>query len=133
MAVAALKRVQGNLERYRASLLKTACEGGLVPTEAELARAEGRDTSTPTGSWSASCPSAVHAGVQQKRGRKYKEPAAPDTSDLPDLAGGLGMGIISRGRRSTPGAAAVTQKGAGTPYAALSPCGQCDLGWARPI
>jgi type I restriction enzyme S subunit len=37
-ATAALKRVQANLKRYRASVLKAACEGRLVPTEAELAR-----------------------------------------------------------------------------------------------
>lgn len=37
-AVAALKRVQSNLKRYRAAVLKAACEGRLVPTEAELAR-----------------------------------------------------------------------------------------------
>ena len=36
--VAALRRVQANLRRYRASVLKAACEGKLVPTEAELAR-----------------------------------------------------------------------------------------------
>jgi type I restriction enzyme S subunit len=42
-AVAALKRVKANLKRYRAAVLKAACEGRLVPTEAELARAEGRD------------------------------------------------------------------------------------------
>ena len=42
-SVAALKRAQANLKRYRASLLKTACEGRLVPTEAELARSEDRD------------------------------------------------------------------------------------------
>jgi type I restriction enzyme S subunit len=41
-AVAALKRVQANLKRYRAAVLKAACEGRLVPTEAELARHEGR-------------------------------------------------------------------------------------------
>lgn len=41
-AVAALKRVQANLNRYRAAVLKAACEGRLVPTEAELARREGR-------------------------------------------------------------------------------------------
>jgi type I restriction enzyme S subunit len=35
-AVAALKRVQANLKRYRASVLQVACEGRLVPTEAEL-------------------------------------------------------------------------------------------------
>jgi hypothetical protein len=32
-AVAALKRVQANLKRHRASALKAACEGRLVPTE----------------------------------------------------------------------------------------------------
>ena len=42
-SVAALKRAQANLKRYRASVLKAACEGKLVPTEAELARDEGRD------------------------------------------------------------------------------------------
>jgi type I restriction enzyme, S subunit len=41
-AVATLERVQRNLKRYRASVLKAAVEGRLVPTEAELARAEGR-------------------------------------------------------------------------------------------
>jgi len=40
--VAALKRVQANLRRYRAAVLKAACEGRLVPTEAELARQESR-------------------------------------------------------------------------------------------
>jgi hypothetical protein len=34
--VAALRRVQANLKRYRAAVLKAACEGRLVPTEAEL-------------------------------------------------------------------------------------------------
>jgi len=41
-AVAALKRIKANLKRYRASVLKAACEGRLVPIEAEIARAEGR-------------------------------------------------------------------------------------------
>jgi type I restriction enzyme S subunit len=36
--VAALRRVQANLKRYRAAVLKAACEGQLVPTEAELAK-----------------------------------------------------------------------------------------------
>jgi type I restriction enzyme S subunit len=41
--VAALRRVQANLHRYRAAVLKAACEGRLVPTEAELARKERRE------------------------------------------------------------------------------------------
>jgi type I restriction enzyme, S subunit len=42
-AVANLKRVKANLKRYKASVLKDAVEGRLVPTEAELARREGRN------------------------------------------------------------------------------------------
>lgn len=44
--VAGLERVRANLKRYRAAVLKAACEGTLVPTEADLARAEGRDYET---------------------------------------------------------------------------------------
>ena len=96
-AVAALKRVQGNLERYRSSLLKTACEGGLVPTEAGLARASGREyepadrllervLSERRARWES----------QQKRQRKYKEPAAPDTSDLPELPEGWAWATVGQ-------------------------------------
>ena len=42
-SVAALRRSQANLKRYRASTLRAACSGELAPTEAELARAEGRE------------------------------------------------------------------------------------------
>lgn len=42
-AIAALERVKKNLERYRKSVLKAGVEGRLVPTEAKLARKEGRD------------------------------------------------------------------------------------------
>ena len=42
-ATAALQQVRTKLDRYRASILKTACEGRLVLTEAEIARAEERD------------------------------------------------------------------------------------------
>jgi type I restriction enzyme S subunit len=38
----ALSRMQANLKRYRAAVLKAACEGRLIPTEAELARIEHR-------------------------------------------------------------------------------------------
>jgi type I restriction enzyme S subunit len=38
-AETALKRVQTNLRRYRAAVLKAACEGRLVPTDAQLAQA----------------------------------------------------------------------------------------------
>lgn len=41
--VTTLERAQRNLKRYRASVLKAAVEGRLVPTEAELAKRERRD------------------------------------------------------------------------------------------
>jgi type I restriction enzyme S subunit len=41
--VAALERALLNLKRYRAAVLNAACEGRLVPTEAEIARKEGRE------------------------------------------------------------------------------------------
>lgn len=108
-SIAALKRVQANLKRYRASVLKAASEGKLVPIEAELARAEGRDYE--------------HASVmlerilterrarwesQPKRRGKYKEPAGPDTADLPELPEGwtwatlAQTGEVRLGRQRSP-------------------------------
>ena len=88
-SVAALKRVQANLKRYRASVLKVACEGRLVSTEAELARAEGRDYEPADRHLERIL--AEHRArweAQEKRRGKYKEPVAPDTSDLPELPEG---------------------------------------------
>ena len=96
-SVAALKRVQVNLKRYRASILKAACEGKLVPTEAELAQSEGRDyepadrlleriLSERRARWES----------QEKRRGKYKEPGAPDTSDLPDLPAGWAWATVDQ-------------------------------------
>jgi len=83
--VAALQRVQSKLKRYRASVLKSACEGRLVPTESELARAEGRDYE--------SAKVLLQRILTERRekwdGRgKYKEPAAPDIANLPELPDG---------------------------------------------
>ena len=88
-AVAALRRTQANLKRYRASTLRAACSGELVPTEAELARAEGRDYE-PAGVLLERILAERRARweSQEKRRGKYKEPAAPDTSDLPSLPEG---------------------------------------------
>ena len=54
-------------------------------------------TSLPTGSCSASWPSAAPAWHSQpKRRRKYKEPAPPDTSALPELPEGWVWGTVER-------------------------------------
>lgn len=106
--VAALRRVQANLKRYRAAVLKAACEGQLVPTEAELRNAELRrqkdenKRAKPADSTSSFIPhtSSFESGeallqriLAERRknwtGRgKYKEPAAPDTANLPPLPEG---------------------------------------------
>ena len=50
----ALKRVQANLKRYRAAVLKAACEGKLVPTETELTAKNAKSTKTKPRALSAS-------------------------------------------------------------------------------
>ena len=95
-SVASLKRMQANLKRYRASVLKAACEGRLVPTEAELARAEGRNYE-PADQLLERILAERQARweSQEKRRGKYKEPASPDTSELPDLPEGWVWGGLS--------------------------------------
>jgi len=78
--VAALRRVQANLKRYRAAVLKAACEGRLVPTEAELARKEGRNFE--------SADDLLARVLDERRqgwlGRgRYKEPTATEPINLP--------------------------------------------------
>ncbi|MGO8755050.1 MAG: restriction endonuclease subunit S [Gallionellaceae bacterium] len=84
-AVANLKRVKANLKRYKAAVLKAAVEGRLVETEAELARREGRSFETGA----QLLQRILETRRSQWKGKgKYKEPAAPDTSDLPELPEG---------------------------------------------
>ncbi|MEX1024245.1 MAG: restriction endonuclease subunit S [Planctomycetota bacterium] len=102
-AVATLERVQRNLKRYRASVLKAAVEGRLVPTEAELARAEGRDYEPASvllerilterrRRWEESELAKMNAkGKPPKNDKwkaKYKEPAEPDAAEFAVLTSG---------------------------------------------
>jgi type I restriction enzyme S subunit len=101
--VASLERVQANLKRYRASVLKAACEGKLVSTEAELARKEGRAYESGAellkrilverrARWEADelakmkAKGKVPAGDAWKK--KYVEPTPPQTKELPALPEG---------------------------------------------
>jgi len=110
-AVAALKRIRANLKRYRASVLKAACEGRLVPTEAELARAEGRDYETGAQLLARILRErriAWETQVPNVRKRKYDEPQPPDTSRLPELPEGWTwasveqVGRLQLGRQRAP-------------------------------
>lgn len=102
-AVAALRRIQANLKRYRASVLKAACEGRLVPTEAELARCEGRDYEPADrlltrilkerrAKWEAEQLAKMQATSKPPKDdewkAKYQEPSAPDASGIPELPDG---------------------------------------------
>ena len=115
--VASLKRVQAALKRYRASVLKAACEGRLVPTEAELARRESRPYEPAT--------TLLACILEERRshwfGRgRYEEPATLDTTKLYQLPDGwtwaaveqlitqpLCNGISIKGSDSPPGVRAL--------------------------
>ena len=84
-AVAGLQRVKANLKRYKAAVLKSAVAGRLVETEADLARREGRSFETGT----QLLQRILDTRRSQRQGKgKYKEPAAPDTTGLPELPEG---------------------------------------------
>jgi type I restriction enzyme S subunit len=101
--VAALKRIRANLKRYRASVLKAACEGRLVPTEAELARRDGLSYETGgqllarilkerRARWEtdqlAKMQAAGKIPKDDKWKAKYPQPSTPSTSELPELPHG---------------------------------------------
>ncbi len=75
--VATLERVQRNLKRYRASVLKAAVEGRLVPTEAELARTEGRDYEPAS--------ALLHDGDREKSAQKKRAGRLWGAGVVPEL------------------------------------------------
>ena len=84
-AVASLQRVKAQLKRYKACALKAAVEGRLVEIEAERARREGRGFETGE----RLLERILETRRSQWEGKgKYKEPAAPETADLPELPEG---------------------------------------------
>ena len=80
-AVANLKRAKANLRRYKAAVLKAAVEGRLVPTEAELARREGR--SFETGAHFLQRILDTRPSHWKGKG-KFKQPCALDEGNLSD-------------------------------------------------
>jgi type I restriction enzyme S subunit len=110
-AVAALERTRANLKRYRASVLKSACEGRLVPTEAELARREGRAYEPASvllerilkerrARWEAEELTKLQASGKAPKDdhwkQGYKEPEPPDTRGLPDSSEGWVWGSVAQ-------------------------------------
>ena len=87
-AVALLERVKANLKRARASVLKAAVGGRLVPTEAALARAEGRDYE-PASVLLKRILAERHAKWVESGARgRYSQAGSPDPDALLDLPEG---------------------------------------------
>jgi type I restriction enzyme S subunit len=93
-----LRRVEANLKRYRAAVLKAACEGKLVPNEVELAKAEGR-----AGETGAELLERILAERRKNwTGRgKYKEPTEPETTNLPPLPKGWTWATVEQLAKET--------------------------------
>jgi type I restriction enzyme, S subunit len=122
-ATEGLKRVAANLKRYRASVLKAAVGGHLVPTEVELAKKEKR-TYEPASvllerilkerrrRWEQAELAKMKAKGELPKNdawkKKYEEPASPDTTNLPDLPEGWcwatveQVGRVQLGRQRAP-------------------------------
>ena len=124
---ATLQRVRRNLKRYRASVLKAAVEGRLVPTEAKLAQAKGCEYEPASvllqrilverrRRWEegelARMKAAGKTPTNDNWKAKYKEPAEPDTNALQSIPDGwcwTSLGRLFRvyvgatPKRNTPG------------------------------
>jgi type I restriction enzyme S subunit len=116
-AVAGLERAQANIRRYKAAVLQVACEGHLVPTEAELARVEGRAyepadqllaciLAERRARWEADYLEKQRAKGKEPKNdrwkRKYREPTLPDVEDLPELPEGWVWATVEQLASSEP-------------------------------
>jgi type I restriction enzyme S subunit len=85
--IAALKRAQANLKRYKAAVLKAACEGKLVAQDASDESALellARILAERRAKWEADL---IGKGKDPKKA-KYEEPKAPYLDELPELPNG---------------------------------------------
>jgi type I restriction enzyme, S subunit len=104
-AVAGLKRIKANLKRYKAAVLKAAVEGKLTEEwRKNNVRADLRVCpDTNTGQTHRFAPTKYETGAdllkrilaerkkkweEKNPGKQYKDPVAPDTSNLPELPNG---------------------------------------------
>jgi type I restriction enzyme S subunit len=87
-AVASLNRAKANVKRARASVLQAAVEGRLVPTEAALAHAEGRDYEPASALLARILEERKAAWVARGGKGSYVEPPDAVQSELPTLPDG---------------------------------------------
>ena len=149
-ATATLERVQRNLERYRASVLKAAVEGRLVPTEAAMAKKEGR-TYEPASTllkrilaerrrrWEeaelAKLTAKGKKPTDDKWKARYEEPAEPDTKGLPELPEGWCWTTIGTAFEvvvgATPSRAVPEYWGGGIPWVSSGEVAFCRISGTR--
>lgn len=94
--VSSLTRAKANVKLARASVLKAAVEGRLVATEAEVARAEGREYEPASVLLERILAERKAKWELGGKKRKYKEPAAPDMKGLPALPGGWAWATVDQ-------------------------------------
>lgn len=114
-AVIAMKRIQGNLKRYKAAVLKAAVEGKLTeqwrkehPAVEPADQLLKRILAERRAKWEAEELAKMKVkGIRPKDDswkKKYKEPAGPDTASLPELPEGWvwatlpQLGELNRGK-----------------------------------
>jgi type I restriction enzyme, S subunit len=107
-AAMTIEQVERNLKRYRASVLKSAIEGQLVPTEAALAKQERRDYEPASILFEFILAERRRRWSESGKKGTYQEPTPLDTSDLPDLPEGWcwatvdAVGDVLLGRQRAP-------------------------------
>lgn len=113
--VAALKAAQARLRRYKATVLKAACEGRLVPQEPADEPADAllrRLLAERRAKWEAEQEAKMRAQgrmlLDDGWRAKYVEPQGPDTTELPELPQGWvwiqvkQAGYVQLGRQRAP-------------------------------
>lgn len=123
VGIGALKRAQANLRRYRASVLKAACEGRLVPQDpndepaSELLK---RILAERRAKWEADQLARMQAKGEMQKGdlwrRRYVEAAGPSLTDVSQLP--IGWAWASVAQLSWDGGYGTSQK---CDYDALGP------------
>jgi len=131
-AVATLKRVERNLERYRASVLKAAVEGRLVTTEAALAKQECRTYESGSVLLQHILTERRRRWVESGKKSKYEDPTLPDETKLHALPEGWCWTTMSALIVEGPQNGIYVPKsqyGSGTPILRIN---DYQVDWSRP-
>jgi len=129
--VAALKRAQAKLRRYKAAVLQAACEGRLVPTEADLARAEGRDYEPADVLLQRILAERRTRWQVEHPDKRYEEPTPRGKSDLPDLPEGWVWASVDQATHRVTKGASPAWQGYGYQEAGVLFLRSQNIGWGH--